>query len=101
MSGVPNERTSLAWSRTALSFAACSLLLGRLAQVQAAAAAVTLALVGVLGSVGLLVTGEARYRRAARRLPAARPIVGPVPIALLTAATVLLGVVALILMLIP
>ncbi len=98
--GVQNERTSLAWSRTALSLAACSLLLARLAQLQDVAVALVIALAGVLSSVALLVTGEVRYRRSARRLPSARPIVGPVPIALLTAGTLLLGVVALLLVLI-
>lgn len=106
--GLSRERTSLAWSRTALSYAACALLLARLAATSGPAAAVAVGAVGVLISIGLLAAGELRYRSspaAVLRLPApqagpaVRPVIGPVPIALLATGSALLGTCALVLIL--
>jgi len=107
--GLFRERTSLAWSRTALSYAACALLLTRLAVAAGTTAVVIVGAVGVLATAGLFAAGEVRYRpsvlaaRPGRPEPAPepgdRPVVGPVPLAVLAAGSVLLGMCALALIL--
>jgi len=104
--GLAPERTSLAWSRTALSYAGCALLLARLATNSGPTAVVVVGALGVLAAVGLLVAAELRYRLSPAptvTMPdpwpgvAVRPVVGPVPVALLTAGSVLLGSCAVLL----
>lgn len=108
ISGLAPERTSMAWSRTALSYTACALLLARLATTATPGAATVIGAAGVLVTVGLLAAGEVRYRsstEAVRTVPALGPgrvvrsLVGPVPLALLSAGSVLLGACALVLIL--
>lgn len=72
--GVQNERTSLAWVRTALGFAACALLAGRLAIVRDQGWAVGAALAAAVLAVGVLGWSHDRYRRAARRLDQDKPV---------------------------
>lgn len=102
--GLYRERTSLAWSRTALSYAACALLLARLSATSGAAAGLAVGAAGVLTTLGILAVGELRYRSGPAPVlemgapwpgRAIRPLIGPVPLALLTGGCVLLGLSAL------
>jgi uncharacterized membrane protein YidH (DUF202 family) len=68
MPGVQNERTSLAWVRTALGFAGCALLAGRLAVLRDQGWALGAALAAAVLAVGVLGWSHDRYRRAERRL---------------------------------
>jgi uncharacterized membrane protein YidH (DUF202 family) len=95
--GVQNERTSLAWVRTALGFAACALLAGRLAVVQGQGWAVGAAIAAALLAVGVLGWSHDRYRRAARRLEQRRPVDFALPALGLTVAVVIVGVLGLVL----
>jgi len=95
--GAQNERTSLAWVRTALGFAACALLAGRLAVVRDQDWAIGAAIAAALLAVGVLGWSHDRYRRAARRLEQERPVDFALPALGLTAAVVTVGVLALIL----
>lgn len=91
--GVQNERTSLAWVRTALGLAACALLLGRLAQLRDTPWAVGAALAAALLAVGVLGWSHDRYRRV-RSTPA-------VPALVLTLAVMVVGALALLLIALP
>jgi uncharacterized membrane protein YidH (DUF202 family) len=84
--GVQNERTSLAWTRTALGLAGCALLCGRLAMLD-----------GTLLGFGVLGWAHDRYRRAARAMREQRPVDQAVPALLLTLAVCLVGALALLL----
>ncbi|GAB3432610.1 DUF202 domain-containing protein [Actinophytocola sediminis] len=95
--GVQNERTSLAWVRTALGLAGCALLTGRLAIVRDTPWAVIAALAAALLACGVLGWSHDRYRRCARALRAERPVDFALPALMLTGATVLLGVLSLLL----
>jgi len=79
--GLAAERTSLAWSRTALSYAACALLLARLAADSSAFAAIGVGVIGVLVTAALLAVRGVRGHQ--------------LPIAALTAASVLTALCAL------
>jgi uncharacterized membrane protein YidH (DUF202 family) len=72
--GVQNERTSLAWVRTALGFAGCALLAGRLAVVRDQGWAVGAALAAAVLAVGVLGWSHDRYRRADHRLHQRQPV---------------------------
>ncbi|HEX6356160.1 DUF202 domain-containing protein [Actinophytocola sp.] len=95
--GVQNERTSLAWVRTALGFAACALLAGRLAVVREAGWAVGAAIAAAVLAVGVLGWSHDRYRRAARRLQRERSVDFGLPALGLTVAVVAIGLLALLL----
>jgi putative membrane protein len=94
---VQNERTSLAWVRTALGLAGCALLAGRLAVVRdsplAAGAAVAVAVL----AVGVVGWSHDRYRRVRRRLADQRPVDPAVPALVLTATVCAVGVLGLLL----
>lgn len=97
-SGLSRERTSLAWSRTALSYATCAALLARLAATSTTAAAAVVGAVGVLVTLGLLAAGDLRYRSALDARPSShtvRPVAGPVALALLAGGSALMGLCAL------
>ena len=95
--GVQNERTSLAWVRTALGLSGCALLAGRLAIVRDTPWAVGAALVAALLAFGALGWSHDRYRRTARALREERPVDFALPALVLTAAVVLLGGLSLLL----
>ena len=96
-----NERTSLAWVRTALGFAACALLAGRLAVVRDQAWAVGAALAAAVLAVGVLGWSHDRYRRAERRLDQRRSVDFALPALGLTIAVIVVGVLALLLIALP
>jgi uncharacterized membrane protein YidH (DUF202 family) len=91
--GLANERTALAWQRTALSLVAASAVLARLTWSTLGAVAVVPLLAALTLSVGVLVDGWGRYTHAAgagRR----RSRGSHAPLAL-TGAAVLLAIVEL------
>lgn len=89
--GVQNERTSLAWVRTALGLVACALLAGRLAIVRGEAWAVGAGLAAALLAVGVVGWSHERYWRAARRLDERQPVDFALPAFVLTLAVVVVG----------
>ena len=95
--GVQNERTSLAWVRTALGLVACALLAGRLAIVRGEPWAVGAALASALLAIGVLGWSHDRYRRAARRLRQEKPVDFALPALVLTLAVVTVGVLGFLL----
>lgn len=95
--GVQNERTSLAWVRTALGLAGCALLTGRLAIVRDTPWAVVAALAAAALAFGALGWSHDRYRRTTRAMREERPVDFALPALLLTVATVLLGALTLVL----
>ena len=98
--GVQNERTSLAWVRTALGLVVCALLAGRLAVVRGEGWAIGAALAAALLSVGVLGWSHDRYRRAARRLRHREPVDFAVPALVLTLAVGVVGLLGLALVLV-
>lgn len=96
-----NERTSLAWVRTALGFAACALLAGRLAVVRGQGWAVGAALASAVLAIGLLGWSHDRYRRAGSRLEQRKPVDFAVPALVLTVAVGAVGLLALVLIALP
>jgi putative membrane protein len=96
---VQNERTSLAWVRTALGLVACALLAGRLAVVRDAPWAVGAALAAALLAVAVVGWSHERYRRAARRMDARQPVDFVLPALVLTVAVAAVGGLALLLIL--
>jgi uncharacterized membrane protein YidH (DUF202 family) len=97
--GVQNERTSLAWVRTALGLATCAVLAGRLAVVRDQPWAVVAALAAAVLAVGVLGWSHDRYRRAARRLREERPVDFALPAFALTLAVAAVGLLSLALIL--
>ncbi|OLF13419.1 hypothetical protein BU204_27520 [Actinophytocola xanthii] len=95
--GVQNERTSLAWVRTALGLVGCALLAGRLAEVRHAPWAVAAALAAALLACGVLGWSHDRYRRAARAPVSHRPADTALSALLLTLSVGLVGVLGLLL----
>lgn len=93
--GVQNERTTLAWVRTALGVAACALLAGRLAMLREAPWAVVSALAAATLAFGALGWAHDRYRRAARALRERRPVDQALPALLLTLTVTAVGGLAL------
>ena len=91
--GVQHERTSLAWTRTCLSYLVCSLLCARLAA-HAPLLAGCVALGGTAAAAALLGGVYRRDPRRAAVLFAHRPVTAPVPLVTLTAMTVVLAAVA-------
>lgn len=96
-----NERTSLAWVRTALGLAGCALLAGRLAQLRDTPWAVSAALAAAVLAVGVLGWSHDRYRRAARRLRSDRPVDFAAPALVLAVAVMAIGALALLLIALP
>jgi uncharacterized membrane protein YidH (DUF202 family) len=96
-SGVQNERTSLAWSRTALGLAGCALLAGRLAALRGSPLAVGAAITAALLASGVVGWSHDRYRRAARALRERRPVDQAWPALVLTISVCLFGALALVL----
>ncbi len=96
-SGVQNERTSLAWVRTALGLAGCALLAGRLAMMRDTPWAVGAAIAAAVLACGVLGWSHGRYRRAARAMRGRQPVDRAVPALLVTLAVMLVGVFALLL----
>lgn len=99
--GVQNERTSLAWVRTALGLAGCALLAGRLAVVRDTPWAVFAALAAALLAFGVLGWSHDRYRRTARALREERPVDFALPALMLTGTTFVLGLLGLVLIALP
>ena len=95
--GVQNERTSLAWTRTALGLAGCALLAGRLAMIRDTPWAVAAGIAAAVLGFGVLGWSHDRYRRAARAMRERRPVDRAVPALLLTVAACLVGALALLL----
>lgn len=95
--GVQNERTSLAWVRTALGLAGCALLAGRLAIVRDTPWAVIAAVAGAMLAFGALGWSHDRYRRTVRAVREERPVDFALPALMLTVATVLIGALSLVL----
>jgi uncharacterized membrane protein YidH (DUF202 family) len=95
--GVQNERTSLAWVRTALGLAGCALLTGRLAIARDTPWAVIAALSAALLAFGALGWSHDRYRRTARAVREERPFDFALPALMLTATTFMLGALGLVL----
>jgi uncharacterized membrane protein YidH (DUF202 family) len=93
--GVQNERTSLAWTRTALGLAGCALLAGRLAMLRDTPWAVGAAIAAALLGFGVLGWAHDRYRRAARAMREQRSVDQAVPALLITLAVGLVGVLGL------
>jgi uncharacterized membrane protein YidH (DUF202 family) len=82
--GTAVERTLLAWVRTALAFAGCALLLGRLLQPRHPAAGLAAALAGVALAAALVGRASDRYRAAAAEPPPGAPRAsGPGPVLML------------------
>ena len=97
--GVQNERTSLAWVRTALGLAGAALLAGRLAMIRHTPWAVGAAVAAAVLAAGVLGWSHDRYRRAARLVREERPVDHALPALLLTLAVALVGVLAVVLIL--
>lgn len=95
--GVQNERTSLAWVRTALGFAGCALLAGRLAVVRDQAWAVGAGIAAAVLAVGVLGWSHDRYRRAQRRLDRLEPVDFAWPALGLTLSVAVVGLLGLLL----
>lgn len=95
--GVGNERTSLAWTRTALGLAGCALLVGRLAMTRGTPWEVGAAIVAASLGAGMLGWSHDRYRRAARAMRERRPVDQAAPALFLTLAVCLVGLLALLL----
>lgn len=93
--GVQNERTSLAWTRTALGLAGCALIAGRLAMVRDTPWAVGAAIAAALLGFGVLGWSHDRFRRAARAVREQRPVDQAVPALLLTIAVCLVATLGL------
>ena len=95
--GVQNERTSLAWVRTALGLAGCALLAGRLAELRSSPWAMGAALAAAALAVGVLGWSHDRYRR----VRAERPVDVAVAALVLAGAVMVLGALALVLIALP
>ncbi|HWG93127.1 MAG TPA: DUF202 domain-containing protein [Mycobacteriales bacterium] len=88
--GRANERTELAWQRTAVSLVVAAALLGRLTFDRLGVGAVVGVGAAVLLALPVLVVGRRRYARDAGLRPRTRPRDGRAPAAL-ALTTVLLG----------
>ncbi|MGY4719447.1 YidH family protein [Naumannella cuiyingiana] len=90
--GLQNERTRLAWQRTALSLLVATLVMARLLAHTSIPLAIGLSTASVLIMAALARLAERRYRLAQRRLHANAPLSGAGLPAAMTALLVLLGV---------
>jgi putative membrane protein len=96
--GLQPERTALAWRRTALALAGGSVVIMRILPSVIGGAALVLGFAGLGLSLVVLVGSHRRYRRQHRALTSTEPGVlrSGWPVAALTAATLLLGVLCLL-----
>ena len=92
-SGVQNERTSLAWVRTALGLAGCAMLAGRLAVLRHSPWAVGAAVAAALLAFGVLGWSHDRYRAMREQ----RPVDQAAAAMLVTLAVCVVGMLALLL----
>ncbi|KWW97882.1 hypothetical protein TH66_20985 [Carbonactinospora thermoautotrophica] len=97
--GVQNERTALAWARTALGLTVCALLAARLARTHEPRATLAVAFLGTATAGAVLYAASRRYRARAADLRAGRPIVAPAAVLGLTATVHALGLATLALLL--
>jgi uncharacterized membrane protein YidH (DUF202 family) len=88
--GLQHERTTLAWTRTALAFVVVSLLEARLAQ-SVGLLAVALALAGMVLAAGLVAQQASRHRRRHNLLKAGSPVSAPLAVLGATMLTVVLA----------
>lgn len=91
--GVQNERTSMAWNRTCLSYLACSLLCATLAPDEHLLAD-CVAVLGTAAAATLLGAAMRRYHRRAETPPDQGPVAAPAQMVALTAMTVALAMAA-------
>lgn len=89
--GLQNERTRLAWQRTALSGLACSLIVARLLAPASVTAAVMLGLAATMSAAGLGRLTSRRYRFTQSALHRGRPVGDARPHLLLMGLVVLTG----------
>jgi uncharacterized membrane protein YidH (DUF202 family) len=89
--GVGNERTSLAWQRTALSIVACAAILTRLTSSALGIFSLVSLAIGLAVALWLFVEGRARYRHRHGHSIRRRARSGLAPLALMLAALVLGG----------
>lgn len=85
--GLQNERTALAWQRTALSLVAGAAVMARLTWGSLGAGALTLLAAAVGLALWVFVESRNRYAHSARVRRRPRPRGGRAPLALATAAT--------------
>lgn len=95
-SGLQNERTGLAWQRTALAVLTGSLLMARLVAEVSVILAVVTGLVALTCTTGLGWIGLRRYRQHDTALWADLPVGGALPHLLLTALVALTALAALV-----
>jgi len=89
--GVQNERTALAWTRTALALTCAGVVTARVLAVHAAALAGVLTLAAVLLGGWSLVSSSRRYRRVSQQLVAGLPLPDGRLAALVAALSAVLG----------
>ncbi|WP_392507432.1 DUF202 domain-containing protein [Naumannella halotolerans] len=89
--GLQNERTWLAWQRTALSVLVCTLVMARLLAGHNAAAALVIAGLSTVAMLFLGLSGRHHYVRDQQRLHDGAPVSRIVLPSLLTALFLLLG----------
>lgn len=93
--GLQVERTTLAWIRTAMSFAVVSLLLIRTGRPETVVVAVLLSLAGLGTSIGLGLVQRARHRGRVTDFNSSDPVHGFRAVAVGTVLTVVLSLAAL------
>jgi len=96
--GLQPERTALAWRRTALALAGGSVIIMRILPSVIGVAALVLGFAGLALALIVLIGSHRRYRRQHRALTSAEPVVlrSGWPVAAMTAATLLVGVLCLL-----
>ncbi|MGN8024581.1 YidH family protein [Microbacterium sp. 22242] len=96
--GLQPERTALAWQRTALALAGGSVVIMRILPGVIGGAALALGFAGLALALGVLAGSHLRYRRQHRALTSGEPGVlrSGWPVAALTAATLFVGVLCLL-----
>ncbi|KJL31370.1 YidH family protein [Microbacterium azadirachtae] len=96
--GLQPERTALAWRRTALALAGGSVVIMRILPSVIGGAALALGFAGLALALIVLVGSHRRYRRQHRALTSTEPVVlrSGWPVAALTGATLLVGVLCLL-----
>ena len=96
--GLQPERTALAWRRTALALAGGSVVIMRILPSVIGVAALVLGFAGLALALIVLFGSHRRYRRQHRALTSAEPVVlrSGWPVAAMTGATLLVGVLCLL-----